>query len=168
MGPMVGRLASGARQRILQRHQRRLSIKLEEIFWTQLESCAKEENLKLGDLVFTVVEDADEAANRSSLLRAYCVEWLRNRLFQARLAAGQVDIQLILGACPVPCVVITQQRKLAAHNPAFAREVLGRLVPPDKRQNAENVVRLTLGKPFEAIADAVRASATGYAESELS
>ncbi len=45
MGPMVGRLASGARQRILQRHQRRLSIKLEEIFWTQLESCAKEENL---------------------------------------------------------------------------------------------------------------------------
>lgn len=167
MGLTPGQLASKPRQRILQRHYRRFSIKLEEVFWTQLETCAKEENRKLADLVFTVIEGGDEPTNRSSLLRAYCVDWLRKRLFQARLAASQFDIQMILAACPVPCVVITQQRKLAAHNPAFAREVLGRLVPPDKRQNAENVVRLTLSKSFEAIADSVRASATGHAESEL-
>ena len=114
-----------------------------------------------------MAESKDEPGNRSSLLRAYCVDWLRKRLFQARLAASQVDIQLILAACPVPCVIITQQRRLAAHNPAFAREVLGRLVPTDDVRHAENVVRLTLSKSFETIADGVRANASGYAESEL-
>ena len=160
-------LASEPRQRILQRRHRRLSIRLEEVFWVQLEACAKEEDVKLADLVFTLVETNSAAENRSSLLRAFCVDWLRRRLFQARLAANQVDIQSILSACPLPCVIITQQRKLAAHNPAFAQEVLGRLVPPDKWRDAENVVRLTLKRSFESIADNVRASATGYAESEL-
>ena len=160
-------LMSQPRQRILQRQHRRLSIRLEQVFWTQLETCAKEDGLKLADLVFTVAESKGEAENRSSLLRAYCVEWLRKRLFQARLGASQIDIQLILAACPAPCVIITQQRRLAAHNPAFAREVLGRLVAANDLKHAENVVRLTLSRPFETIADSVRASASGYAESEL-
>ena len=98
------------------------------MFWTQLETCAKEDGLKLADLVFAVGEDKGKSQNRSSLLRAYCVEWLRKRLFQAQLGASQVDIQRILASCPAPCVIITQQHELAAHNPAFAREVLGRLV----------------------------------------
>ena len=160
-------LASRPRQRILQRRHRRFSIRLEEVFWTQLETCAKEENQKLADLVFGVIESRGEPENRSSLLRAYCVDWLRKRLFQARLGASQIEIQLILAACPIPCVIITQQRMLAAHNPAFAHEVLGRLVPPDTWKNAENVIRLTLSRPFNSITDSVRASATGYAESEL-
>ena len=160
-------LASEPRQRILQRRHRRLSIRLEEIFWVQLEACAKEEDTKLADLVFTLVESNNETENRSSLLRAFCVDWLRRRLLQARLAASQVDVQSILSACPLPCVIITQQRKLAAHNPAFAQEVLGRLMPAEQWRSAENVVRLTLKRSFESIADGVRASATGYAESEL-
>lgn len=160
-------LASEPRQRILQRRHRRMSIRLEEVFWVQLEACAKEENVKLADLVFNLIENNIETENRSSLLRAFCVDWLRRRLFQARLSANQVDIQSILSACPLPCVIITQQRKLAAHNPAFAQEVLARIVPADKWRNAENVVRLTLKRSFESIADSVRASATGYAESEL-
>ena len=158
---------SRTRQRILQRRHRRLSIRLEQVFWTQLETCAKEDGLKLADLVFAVGEDKGESENRSSLLRAYCVEWLRKRLFQARLGASQVDIPRILAACPAPCVIITQQRRLAAHNPAFAREVLGRLVAASHLKQAENVVRLTLSRPFEAISDSVRASAAGYAECEL-
>ena len=167
MGLAPESLASQPRQRILQRRHRRLSIRLEQVFWTQLETCAKEEGLKLTDLVFAVAESKGEPENRSSLLRAYCVDWLRKRLFQARLSASQIDIQLILAACPTPCVIITQQRRLAAHNPAFAREVLGRLVPTGDLKHAENVVRLTLSQSFEAIADGVRASAAGYVESEL-
>ncbi len=160
-------LGSRPRQRILQRRHRRLSIRLEQVFWTQLETCAKEDGLKLADLVFAVGESKAESENRSSLLRAYCVEWLRKRLFQARLGASQVDIQRILAACPTPCVIITQQRRLAAHNPAFAREVLGRLVAPSHLKQAENVVRLTLSRPFEAISDSVRASAAGYVDCDL-
>lgn len=160
-------LASKPRQRILQRRHRRLSIRLEQVFWTQLETCAKEDGLKLADLVFAVAESKGETENLSSLLRAYGVDWLRKRLFQARLGASQVDIQGILAACPAPCVIITQQRRLAAHNPAFAREVLARLVAASDLKQAENVVRLTLSRPFEAITDSVRASDAGYVESEL-
>jgi predicted DNA-binding ribbon-helix-helix protein len=159
---------SQSRQRILQRHGRRLSIRLEEVFWTQLETCANEDGIKLADLVFNLTESGRQPENRSSLLRAYCVDWLRKRLFQARLSASQIDIQLILSACPVPCVIITQQRKLAAHNPAFVRDVLDELVPvAERQQKADTVVRLSLSKPFELIADNVRTSGTGYAESGL-
>jgi predicted DNA-binding ribbon-helix-helix protein len=157
-------LMSQPRQRILQRHHRRLSFRLEEIFWAQLESCAKEEGVKLADLVFTLTETLAETENRSSLLRAYSVDWLRKRLLQARLAASQVDLQLVLTACPAPCVIITQQRRLAAHNPAFASDVLRRLVPSTELRQAENIVRLTLSKPFESISNTVRTEAAGYTD----
>ena len=38
------------RQRILQRDGKRISIRLEEEFWEQLEFCAKDEGLKLAGL----------------------------------------------------------------------------------------------------------------------
>lgn len=158
---------SPPRQRILQRNHRRLSIRLEEIFWAQLETCAKEEGVKLADLVFSLTENLAETENRSSLLRAYSIDWLRKRLLQARLSASQVDLQLILAACPAPCVIITQQRRLAAHNPAFAVEVLGRLVPPAELRQAENIIRLTLSKPFEVISNTVRTEAAGYTDCDV-
>ena len=43
------------RQRILQRRGHRLSIRLEEEFWEQLEFCAKDEGVKLSELVFRLI-----------------------------------------------------------------------------------------------------------------
>jgi predicted DNA-binding ribbon-helix-helix protein len=156
-----------ARQRILQRRHKRISIRLEEVFWAQLEACAREENIRLADLVFSLVEER-EGENRSSLLRTYCVDWLRKRLFQARLAASQIDLQSILVACPTPCVVITPQRALAAQNPAFKTQIVNRLLnkqPPDPDRNA--VIRVSLREPFQTIVNRLHASKVGSLESEI-
>ena len=79
------------RQRILQRHGHRLSIRLEEEFWEQLEFCAKDEGLKLSEMVFRLI-DENTTINRSSLLRTYCARWMRKKLVQAHLSNTNADI----------------------------------------------------------------------------
>lgn len=155
------------RQRILQRSRKRVSVRLEEEFWVQLEACAKEDGLKLTDLVFRLFEQTGDEFNRSSVLRAYCVRWLRNKLAQVRLSSSDADLQVILSACDVPCVVITAEKKLVAHNRAFAEQVLSPIVPPDQWDQAQSFVRFSLSKPINQIYDAVIASKVGYAEAHV-
>ncbi|MGI9383375.1 MAG: ribbon-helix-helix domain-containing protein [Methyloligellaceae bacterium] len=155
------------RQRILQRSRKRVSVRLEEEFWVQLEACAKEDGLKMTDLVFQLFEQAGDDINRSSVLRAYCVRWLRNKLAQVRLSSSDADLQVILSACDVPCVVITAEKKLVAHNHAFADKVLSSIVPPDQWDQAQSFVRFSLSKPINQIFDAVIASKVGYTEAHV-
>lgn len=138
------------RQRILQRNGKRLSIRLEEEFWEQLEFFAKEEGLKLADMVFQLV-DQHPAENRSSLLRTYCARGMRRKLVQSHLANNNMDIQGILTSCPMPCVILTKEKKLIAQNSAFRDKVLGSLVVPDQWDEADTIVRFTLGRPIDRI-----------------
>ena len=139
------------RQRILQRQGKRLSIRLEREFWEQLEVCAKDRGGKLSELVFDLIA-ANPKVNRSSLLRTYCARWTRKKLIQAHLASQSSDIQAILTTCPIPCVVITREKKLVARNSAFSDQILGALVPPDQWDDADTIIRLSLGQPINKIA----------------
>jgi len=138
------------RQRILQRNGQRLSIRLEEEFWEQLEFSAKEEGLKLTDLVFRLIAEFP-AENRSSLLRTYCARWMRSKFLQSQLVTNNADIHGILTSCPIPCVIVTREKKLAAQNSAFTERILGSLVVPDQLDEADKVVRFSLGRPIDRI-----------------
>lgn len=138
------------RQRILQRDGQRLSIRLEEEFWEQLAFSAKEEGLKLTDLVFRLIGEYP-AENRSSLLRTYCARWMRSKFLQSQLVTNNADIQGILTSCPIPCVIVTREKKLAAQNGAFTERILGSLVVPDQLDQADKIVRFSLGRPIDRI-----------------
>ncbi|MGE3628001.1 MAG: ribbon-helix-helix domain-containing protein [Hyphomicrobiales bacterium] len=157
---------SALRQRFFQRQQKRLSIKLEDEFWKQLEACAAIEGRSLSDLVFDVAGRAD-TSNRSSALRTHCVKRLGQAFETARLAASNVDVQTLLTACPSPCVILTPDRKIAAHNAAFFDTVLKPVIETGG-EGAGNVnLRFTISRPLGQIVKSILESRQGYAEATV-
>ncbi len=154
------------RQRILQRRGHRLSIRLEEEFWDQLEFCAKDEGFKLSELVFRLV-DENTSANRSSLLRTYCARWMRKKLVQAHISNTNADIQGILTSCPIPCVIVSREKKLIAQNSAFGEKILGALVSPDMWDDADTIIRFSLGKPIDRIVRDLMGESTPFVETNV-
>lgn len=155
------------RQRILQRGGKRISIRLEEEFWEQLEFCAKEEGLKLADLVFNLIGE-NSPANRSSLLRTYCARWMRRKLVHSHLANTSADIQGILASCPIPCVIVSREKRLIAQNTAFGDKILGALVAPDKWDDANTIIRFSLARPINRIVRELLIDGTPFAETNVS
>lgn len=138
------------RQRILQRDGKRISIRLEEEIWQQLEFCAKDEGLKLTDLVFRAITN-NPSVNRASLLRIYCARSMRKKLVQTHLSHFNADIQGILASCPIPCVIVTRERKLLAQNSAFGERILDALASKGTMGESDTVIRFSLAKPINRI-----------------
>lgn len=139
------------RQRILQRGGKRVSIRLEQEYWEQLEYCAKEEGYKLTDLVFRLFGESGADVNKSSLLRTFCARWMRKKALESQINAFTADIQGVLTSCPIPCVIVSREKKLLARNRAFSEKILGSLLTPDMWEEADTVVRFTLARPIEII-----------------
>ena len=137
------------RQRILQRDKQKISIRLEEEFWRQLEAIAAEDGRKLSDLVFELVGPERAPANRTSLLRTYCLRWVRQRLSQAQHSMATDDFQSVFAACPGPAVVLTPDRRIAAYNRAFASQVLEKFALA--HQQSGGALSFRLSKPLEQI-----------------
>ena len=154
------------RQRILQRDGKRISIRLEEEFWEQLEFCAKDEGLKLADLVFNLIGE-NSPVNRSSLLRTYCARWMRRKLVQSHLANSSADIQGILASCPIPCVIVSREKRLIAQNSAFGDKILGALVAPDKWDDAETIIRFSLARPIDRIVRDLMVEGSPFVETNV-
>ena len=154
------------RQRILQRGGKRISIRLEEEFWEQLEFCAKDEGLKLADLVFRLITE-NSSVNRASLLRTYCARWMRKKLVRAHISNSNADIQGILTSCPIPCVIVSREKRLIAQNGAFRENILGALLAPDKWDDADKVIRFSLARPINAILRDLRREKTPYVETNV-
>lgn len=153
-------------QRILQRDGKRVSIRLEHEFWEQLEFCAKTEGSKLADLVFNLI-GKNSSANRSSLLRTYCARWMRKKLVQTHLANTSADIQGILASCPIPCVIVSREKRLVAQNSAFGDKILGALVAPDKWDDAESIIRFSLAKPIDRMVRDLMGEGPPYVETNV-
>lgn len=154
------------RQRILQRHGKRLSIRLEEEFWEQLEFCAKDEGFKLSEMVFRLI-DENTTINRSSLLRTYCARWMRKKLVQAHVSNTNTDIQGILTSCPIPCVIVSREKRLIAQNGAFGEKILGALVSPDMWEEADTIIRFSLGRPIDRIVRDLMGDDAPYIETNV-
>jgi len=154
------------RQRILQRRGHRISIRLEEEFWEQLEFCAKDEGLKLSELVFRLI-DENSSVNRSSLLRIYCARWMRKKLVQAHISNSNADIQGILTSCPIPCVIVSKEKKLIAQNGAFGEKILGALVAPDMWEEADTIIRFSLARPIDRIIRDLMSEDTPFIETNV-
>lgn len=146
------------RQRILQRKNQRIALRLEEEFWDQLEICAKEEKRKLSNMLFDILENVEQNGNRAALIRVFCIRWLRQRLIQARqAAASSPDLQSVLSACPAPCVIMTAEKAIIAYNSAFAETIIAGLAAKnrtkakDSKKNGNIPLTFRLATPLEAI-----------------
>ncbi len=136
--------------RVLQRKGRRMAIRLENIYWDQLVDLAETDGISLNELVFKIVGDLDKSTNRTSALRAFCLHRLRQEMALSEMRSGGVDLAAIITACPLPVMVLTHERRIAAYNPAFATTILA---PRDRGEDDEgkSSLRLIFTQPFNQI-----------------
>ena len=141
--------ASKGKLRILQRGGMKLALKLEQIFWSQLDDAARESKTTTSKLVFELLAKSPGAANRTALIRCFCLERARKSASLGRLSAESFDMLGIISACPTPVAVITSERKLAAFNPAFGS------LADSLRSGAGQAIQLSFNEPLVKIQQAM-------------
>jgi predicted DNA-binding ribbon-helix-helix protein len=105
----------------------RTSIKLEPEFWSYLKEVADSRGIRLSRLVNDVAEATPERTNLASTLRTFCLihaqlRWqgLERELEQLTLAGNTQDLPRVLDACPLPCLLLNEDRTVRRLNQAFA------------------------------------------------
>jgi len=116
------------RQRIVQHHGRRFSLKLEPEFWVWLEGLAASRRLRLNVLIADIAGKLAPGGNLASALRQYCLSEaghrimrLEERVLDLSLARGTTKLATIVEACPAPALLVTHDRVILRVNGAFAR-----------------------------------------------
>lgn len=136
--------------RVFQKDGRRLSVRLENIYWDQLQELAETDSISLNSLMFQVTSGLAKSVNKTAALRTYCIYRLRQEMVLTAIKTGNIDLAAIITACPVPVMVLTPQRKIAAYNPAFVEQIL-----PSQHgtasQQTRAPLRLTFSRPFNQI-----------------
>ena len=139
--------ACSTRLRILQYKGTKAAIRLENIFWSQLSEYAAEDKVTVSQLVFSIFGSHADQANRTALLRCYCLDRNRRLMSAEKLQAQSFDMLAIIAACPIPVAVITPERRLAAFNPPFSS-----IVSELREKSSEGrAIQLTFSEPLPII-----------------
>ena len=105
----------------------RTSIKLEPEFWGYLKEVADSRTIRLSRLVNEVASATPDRTNLASTLRTFCLihaqlRWqdLNRELERLTLAGNTQDLSRVLDACPLPCLLLAEDRSVRRLNQAFA------------------------------------------------
>lgn len=105
----------------------RTSIKLEPEFWSYLKEVADGRSIRLSRLVNDVANASPERTNLASTLRTFCLiharlRWqdLNQELERLALAGNTADLTRVLDECPLPCLLLIEDRTIRRFNQAFA------------------------------------------------
>ncbi len=112
--------AGQGKLRVLQRGGLRMAIKLEAIFWSQLDELARNAHTTTSKLVFELLGRATAAKNKTAILRCYCLDRARAKSAVDLIQSSAFDLFSIVAACPAPVAIITSGLKISAYNPSFS------------------------------------------------
>lgn len=105
----------------------RTSIKLEPEFWSYLKEVAESRSIRMSRLVNDVAHASPERTNLASTLRTFCLiharlRWqdLNQELERLALAGNTADLTRVLDECPLPCLLLIDDRTIRRANQAFA------------------------------------------------
>lgn len=105
----------------------RTSIKLEVEFWGYLKELAGERRVRLSTLINEVSTATPLRTNLASTLRTFSLshaklraQGLQGQLDKLALAGSTDDLARVLDACPLPCLMLDQERAIRQLNRAFA------------------------------------------------
>ncbi|WP_108883629.1 ribbon-helix-helix domain-containing protein [Anderseniella sp. Alg231-50] len=137
--------------RVLQHNKSRLAVRLEGVYWQQLEQLAKAGKQSLSAHVHSLLSRVPDKQNRASFLRCHCLQALNSQLQHNVSFPGGSNLGEIITACPSPVFVVSRDRKIVAFNPAFVSSVLEAMKDEDGDQPASP--RLTFNQPFKKIVE---------------
>jgi predicted DNA-binding ribbon-helix-helix protein len=106
----------------------RTSIKLESDFWSYLKEIADQRRIRLSALVNEVAQADPARTNLASTLRTYALNHARERsqvmarrLEELSLAGGSQDLVRLIEVCPLPGLLIDDERSIKMMNRAFTQ-----------------------------------------------
>ena len=97
--------------RIVQYNKKRFALRLESVFWEQLERLARKRGQRIGQLVNELSESSD-GPNVSSFIRGFCMLEAEREANRLRLTAGAFDLVDILRGCPAPALLLRHDRTI--------------------------------------------------------
>ena len=137
--------------KVLQLKGQRISVKLEDIYWEQLEKFADADQSTLTKLVHELVSGLDNSINRTAYLRCYCMQRLQQSASLSRSTEPSgIDLGSIITACPSPVFVLGADRKIVAYNPAFKTDFLS-LNIGNQDVGVRPPLKLTFSQPFNTL-----------------
>ena len=136
--------------KVLEQGGIRLSIKLEGVFWAQLEELADDQGTTLTKLVHSLLKDLPPSKNKTSTLRVYCQTMLCKKIKRIGDEDGSSIQSVMLTACPIPVFIISTNRKIIAYNQAFKDTIL-KGITSSSIDKQSNPLHLTFIQPFNRI-----------------
>lgn len=126
--PDAPSLASDAEPvfRVVEGQGTRRGVRLERVYWQALRDIARARQEKLATLVKHIVEQAPETANMTSLLRVYCLSWMKGALEEAHRRADPAQAASLVRASPGATFALGLDRRIIAYNQAFLNFVQAR------------------------------------------
>jgi predicted DNA-binding ribbon-helix-helix protein len=104
--------------RIVQYKKKRYALRLENIFWEELEFLARRRGRRLGQLI-AELDEAHQGPNLSSFVRGFCMVEAERDASRFRLESGSFDLLDILRGSPAPALLLTHDRLIIDANPAL-------------------------------------------------
>lgn len=104
----------------------RRGIRLERIFWQVLREIAQLKQKKIGALVQSILEEAPEPTNTTSLLRVYCLRWALNTLATTNEVTGPASVGNLVRASPGAAFALGLDKRIVAYNQSFLNFVQAR------------------------------------------
>jgi predicted DNA-binding ribbon-helix-helix protein len=121
----------------------RRGIRLEKVFWRALREIAQAKQKKIGALVQSILEEAPQPANTTSLLRVYCLRWMLDALVAAKETAGPTGAINLVKASPGSAFALGLDKRIAAYNQPFLKFVQARFSDVEQ-QPVDRDLRLAL------------------------
>jgi len=155
--------------RIVQFQKRRYALRLESIFWQQLERIAKKRGQRLGGLVAGLA-DICEGVNLTSFIRGFCMVEAEMENAKYRLAAGGFDLTDVMRGCPAPALLLNDERVILEINPALQRwvEQVPHEMQPLKQQRLEQSFEPRIGRSLDDTVSQMREGKLKRAQFQMS
>ncbi|MDC9701045.1 MAG: ribbon-helix-helix domain-containing protein [Alphaproteobacteria bacterium] len=105
--------------RIFKRSGERRAFRLERTFWAVLERAAKQQEKRIGDLVFDIIYQSEDANNLSSVLRGYALSWLdeQARVHSVKLVSEAAFV--VFNTSPSAGFIFDENRHVISYNKAM-------------------------------------------------
>lgn len=104
--------------KIVQYKKKRYALRLEHVYWQQLEVLARRRQWRLGRLI-AELDALHDGANLSSFIRGFCMVEAERDASRFRLMSGSFDLLDILRGCPASAILLNQDRLIIDVNQAL-------------------------------------------------
>ncbi len=105
--------------RVVEDNDARRGIRLERAYWQALREIASATSQKIGPLVRSVIGQAPDMTNTTSLLRVYCLNWALDELEAARNSSSPSLIVNLVKASPSAAFALGLDKRIIAYNQPF-------------------------------------------------